>query len=239
MTKSSPRLTAVRTIDRARKRPSVLILSDVRLYREGLAALLENTKRVEQLGVLSSDSLEGTRSSLAPEVVVLDIELIKSGKVTLPLADYPAAKIIVFAVSECEGDLVKCAVSGASGFVARDASTEDILAAIEAAGRNELSCPPKIAGLLFQQLGAIARSSLTVEDERLTARELEVVKFLERGCSNKEIARELNIGVSTVKNHVHSVFEKLKVHRRGAAVRALRELQFRVQAKSCRWTAAE
>jgi two-component system nitrate/nitrite response regulator NarL len=198
--------------------PRALIVSDVRLYREGISALLAATRRANVIGAVSAIELE-PYLKLAPDVILLDASLLRR---KIALGTDALQKTIAFAVSEQEDDILACANSGLSAFVGRDGSAEDILAAITALSRGELVCPSRIAKLIFERLTAITRSrSVAPNSIGLTEREREIMRVLQTGSSNKEIARQLGIGVSTVKNHVHSIFEKLQVHRRGEAIAAI------------------
>jgi DNA-binding NarL/FixJ family response regulator len=160
-------------------------------------------------------------SDAPPDVVLLDARMLTAGKY-FPETDFGTTKIIAFAVSEAEADILACARSGVTSVVGCDSSAQDILSAIEGAMRGELACSSRMAEILFRQLGTFARSQVTWQRGGLTRRELEVINLIDQGCSNKEIASELGIGVLTVKNHVHNILDKLNVHRRGRAMAALR-----------------
>jgi DNA-binding NarL/FixJ family response regulator len=211
----------------AKKTPRVLIVSDVRLYREGLAAILAATGRVQMAGVEAPSDFASNLGAINLgdiDVVLLDAELLKCpawhGWIELA-----SAKIVAFAVSEIDDDIDACARSGVASFVGKDGSVEDILSAIEGIWRGELPCPSRVAALLFRRLTGLLRSQPQQRaGNDLTDRELEVMSLLDRGCSNKEIARQLGIGLSTVKNHVHNILDKLHVHRRGEAAAAMRRV---------------
>jgi DNA-binding NarL/FixJ family response regulator len=133
----------------------------------------------------------------------------------------PGVKVIAFAVSEIEDDLIACIEAGIAGFVTRDASIDDLAQSIMNALRDEVICPPRIAGLLFKRVAALSEAG-TPNVQMLTRREREIAELLNEGLSNKEIARNLRIGSATVKNHVHNILEKLHVRRRGEAAARLR-----------------
>jgi DNA-binding NarL/FixJ family response regulator len=195
-------------------------VSEVRLYREGLAAMLAGTGRVELAGVEAPADFSSRLSDI--DVVLLDAELLKS-RACLGWIEPASTKIVAFAVSEIEDDIDACARSGVASFVGKDGSAEDILSAIEGIWLGELPCPSRVAALLFRRLTGLLRSQARqLAGSDLTDRELQVMSLLDRGCSNKEIARQLGIGLSTVKNHVHNILEKLHVHRRGEAMAAMR-----------------
>jgi DNA-binding NarL/FixJ family response regulator len=102
---------------------------------------------------------------------------------------------------------------------------EDLAAVVESVSRGETLCSPGIAANLFDRVAALSRErQLEPVEEKLTARELDVLRLIEEGRANKEIATALSIELPTVKNHVHRILEKLNVHRRSeAAARARRD----------------
>ena len=128
----------------------------------------------------------------------------------------PDVKVVAIAVSDVEQEVFACAEARVSGFVSRDGSMQDLLAAVHCAVRNELVCSPRIAALLFGRV-ATARSERIGDrfNGGLTRREHEIASQLVQGRSNKEIARQLRIQNATVKNHIHSILGKLEVRRRG------------------------
>jgi two-component system nitrate/nitrite response regulator NarL len=116
-----------------------------------------------------------------------------------------------------------CAEAGVAGYVPREASLEDLVETIGCASRGELRCSPQLGVTLLRQLALRAAG---VDDAAsrapLTSREVEIVRLIEHGLSNKEIATRLGIQVATVKNHVHNLLEKLRIHRRAEAADRLR-----------------
>jgi len=207
------------------RRLGVLIVANVRLYREGLAASLANREHIVVVATTATraDAVAAVRE-LDPHVVVVDIGTRDSLELIRDLRrEGTTTKILAFAVEEVPSDILDCAEAGAAGYVTAEASVDDLVGAIERIAREELVCSPLIAAKLFGRIservaGAAASAS---QNRALTSRERQVLDFIRQGHSNKEIAQELNIAEPTVKNHVHHLLEKLEVTTRGqAAARA-------------------
>lgn len=154
--------------------------------------------------------------ALRPDVVLLDMETAESAAIARDVARLaPGIPVVALAVADVERDVLSCVEAGAAGYVSRDGSMDDLVAAIESAARGELHCSPRIAGSLLRRVASLAASrELEPPVERLTSREAEVVRLIEQNLSNKQIATRLGIEVATVKNHVHNLLEKLNVHSR-------------------------
>jgi two-component system, NarL family, nitrate/nitrite response regulator NarL len=127
------------------------------------------------------------------------------------------AEVVALAVTETEEEILDYARAGASGYVARGASLNELVSTVESVSRGEILCSPRIAAALFKRAGALANDS-RAPLHRLTRRETEIVGLVARGLSNKQIAQRLFIEVATVKNHLHNIFEKLQVRSRIEAV---------------------
>jgi DNA-binding NarL/FixJ family response regulator len=193
----------------------VVIASHIRLFREGLQHVLE-AAGFHVVAVGTADSIIGQVSATIPDVAILDITspgMFDTMRLLTQVA--PALRLVALGVSESEDDLVACSKAGASGYVSRDSGPEELAAIVESISRGELLCSPQVAARLFRQLGAVRPDSLPDAASTLTRREREVSALLARGLSNKEIAAQLHISLTTVKNHVHIVLEKLHVSRRG------------------------
>lgn len=199
----------------------VLIVTDVRLFGDGLAEILRRRADVDLVGTASSASQAVERvAELEPKVVLLDVGMTDSLACVRAMSQMsPETKVLIVGVADVAADVLSCAEAGIAGFVSRDASVEDLVSALESVGRGELACTPAMAGLLLRRVGSLALSQGAPHaSPALTMRELEVLQLLNRRFTNKEIAKQLGIEVATVKNHVHNLLEKLHVHRRRDAV---------------------
>lgn len=139
----------------------------------------------------------------------------------------PGMKSIVVGVPNREEDILACIEGeGASGYLLMDASLDDLVGNIRAVMNGETLCSPRVASLAFDRVSTLTRqieSGQVGNGTRLTKRETEIVRLIDEGLSNKEIAVHLHIEVSTVKNHVHNILDKLHLHNRYSAAKHLKE----------------
>lgn len=202
----------------------VAVATDVCVYGEGLAATLSSRPETEVVATAGSlaEALELLLRA-RPDVLLLDLALPGAGEVVRAARDArPETKVVALAISDTEQGVLACAEAGVWGYVARDASVDDLVGRLLAVARGELTCAPAITASLFRHVGELARRGPPADACALTPREREVLALVSEGLSNKEISRRLSIGLSTVKNHVHNLLEKLNVPRRGAAAARLR-----------------
>jgi len=205
----------------------LIIVADITLYREGLAHILGRDARLTVVGTAADldHALALVREQVAG-VVLVDMAMPRSLEtVRAVVATMPALRVVALGVPDHERDLLACAEAGVAGYVPREGSVAELIAVLESVARGELLCSPRAAAALLHRVAALAAAQGTTYDRviaKLTAREREVARLLEAGSTNKEIAQRLGIEVATVKNHVHNLLEKLRVHRRGEAAARLR-----------------
>lgn len=215
-----------RTTRPAVERPAAFIVSDVRLYRDGLTMALSTRQDLAVKGAAGSvEAILRLIDGAAGNVVLLDTGMPQALDMAREIVEArPGTKIIAIAVAEDAADVVACAEAGMAGYVSRDGSVEDVASAIHGVVRGEFSCPPRMVATIFERLARLAphRSDPPGSETPLTRRESEIVSLIDEGMSNKEIGRKLRIGTTTVKNHVHHILEKLHVTRRAQAAAALR-----------------
>ncbi len=208
-----------------------VIASDFTLFREGLARIFASAESIELVGVAGNDiDLMTLITERSPQIAVVDMAIARSRDLIAWIQSAGAETgVVALGVREVEEEVIACASAGVMGYVPRDGSIEDLLSVVRSTANGELLCSPKIAGALLRHVATLSQAGAALGPEpELTAREQEVAVLIDRGMSNKEIARHLNIEVSTVKNHVHHLLEKLGVHRRShAAARIRRKLSYR------------
>jgi two-component system, NarL family, nitrate/nitrite response regulator NarL len=204
---------------------SVLLVDNICLSREGLAAQLRHEDWASDVRTAAdASSAVDTMRQCSAEVVLVSLASTE-GLETLAIvrAAVPSAPVVVFAVSDGDDEILRCAEAGVAGFVPRDGTLADLSRAVAAVMRGEIVCPPPVVNALMRRMARLAAQRTgPIDDIHLTPREREVLVLIEQGMTNKQIAQRLNIEVRTVKNHVHNLLEKLRVHRRGEAAARLR-----------------
>jgi len=204
--------------------PRVTIVSDVLLYREGLAASLLRDGRLSVLDLASSTDALPAISRNLPDVALLDGGMEDFlGLARRIRAHFSAIRIVGFGIAGGADRFVDCAESGLTAFVHSKGSVGELVTAVHGALKGELSCSPEVSAMMCERLARLAAGG-NHRPDALTLREREVAVLVGQGFSNKEIAKDLRIGPSTVKNHVHSILEKLNVRRRSAVAHQLGEL---------------
>ena len=201
----------------------VLVVDDQELFRRGLTMLLAVEPGLEVVGE-AGDGAEGVTlaESAAPDVILLDVRMPKKSGIEACLAikeSVPSAKIIMLTVADEEADLYEAVKSGASGYLLKDSSIEEVAQAIRVVADGQSLISPSMAIKLIDEFKQMSRPEReTGPALRLTERELDVLRLVAQGHSNKEIAARLFISENTVKNHVRNMLEKLQLHSRMEAV---------------------
>ncbi|MET0897010.1 MAG: response regulator transcription factor [Mycobacterium sp.] len=207
---------------------SVLIIDDCTLFRENLAAVLAVTG-VPVAGLawdLPSLVMAFDRSNAG--LILLDMSTAGSDLLLRAVVDMSrAVPVIVFNMSEeNESDIVACAEAGVAGYHMRSDTLQDLVTMIRKVSVGESFYSPRVSSVLLRRLSMMASSPQpTSKDLALTAREGQILKMLELGRSNRDIAVHLQIAVHTVKNHVHNLLTKLGVSSRAEAAALYRAVQ--------------
>ncbi|HXH95617.1 MAG TPA: response regulator transcription factor [Gaiellaceae bacterium] len=206
----------------------VLIVDDHDLFRTGLRNLLE-----EQGIVIAGEAGTGqeavrTVREVAPDVVVMDLNMPEMGGVEATraiTAIAPLTRVLMLTISDQDSDVMDAILAGACGYLLKDASIQDLVAGIRAAARGESLISPHIAAKVLQRVRATSAQPEIAETIRaeLSDREIEVLKLIANGKDNALIAAELHISPKTVKNHISNILMKLQIDNRiQAAVYAVR-----------------
>lgn len=214
----------------------VLVYSPVRLFGEGIRAFLQSIDGIEAVLVeYDARDLEARVANFRADVALFDVTTLDA----LPVAHIvrslcPDVATIALAVAEVAEEVIACADAGFVAYIPRNASAAEMIAIMEYALRGETVCDRRIARSLFEEL-ARRRATITKSgpDEHLTPREIEIVKMLRGGLSNREIAKELHLSVATIKNHVHSVLQKLQLRHRSQVANLMIENPWLLRLPQC------
>jgi DNA-binding NarL/FixJ family response regulator len=203
----------------------VLIADDQALFRRGLYVVLGTEDHIEVVAEAENgEEAVAKVEELAPDVVLMDVRMprINGIEAARRIRDLsPSTKILMLTVSDEEDDLYEAIKAGANGYLLKEISVEEVAEAIRAVVQGQSLISPSMASKLLSEFNSLARRA----EERqqypaptLTSRELEVLKLVAKGMSNREIADGLFISENTVKNHVRNILEKLHLHSRMEAV---------------------
>ena len=206
----------------------VLIVDDHDLFRTGLRNLLE-----EEGVVIVGEAGTGAEAvrivrELAPDVVVMDLNMPGMGGVdaTRHITEAaPLTRVVMLTISDEDSDVMDAILAGACGYLLKDASIQDLVTGIGAAARGESLISPHIAAKVLQRVRATSAQPEIAEiiHAELSDREIEVLKLIANGKDNALIAAELHISPKTVKNHISNILMKLQIDNRiQAAVYAVR-----------------
>ena len=207
----------------------ILIVDDSTLYREYLAGVIAAHGVVNPTVAWDLPSLIAAIENTMPRVILLNMAT-RDGAMLLrqALKLSPSVRLIVLGMSEDdESEIVACAEAGVAGYHLRTESLEDLLVLMRKVAAGESLCSPRVSAILLRRLSALASQREPAEKELvLTAREAQILKMLELGLSNRDIAQQLCIAVHTVKNHVHSLLTKLGVSTRAQAAALSRTIRY-------------
>jgi DNA-binding NarL/FixJ family response regulator len=200
----------------------VLIVDDQAVVRLGFTALLDSQPDLTVVGV-AADGREAVRlaGQLAPDIVLMDIRMPVLGGIdaTRLLQDNPdPPKILILTTFDLDDYVYDALRAGASGFLLKDATPEQILEAVRVLGAGDALLAPAVTRRLIGEFAGRARFVKRPEIADLTPREYEVFSLVARGLANGEIARSLHLAEQTVKTHVSAMLSKLGLRDRVQAV---------------------
>jgi len=215
----------------------VLIVDDHALFRRGLVMVLEQEKDIDLVGE-AGDGAEAVNiaQDTMPDVVLMDVRMPRRGGIEATSqikALAPHIKILMLTISDEEADLYDAIKAGASGYLLKEISIEEVANAIRQVHAGQSMISPSMASKLLTQFATLVKKTdekPAAAQPRLTEREMEVLRLVAKGRNNRDIAKELFISENTVKNHIRNILEKLHLHSRmQAVVYAVREKLLEIQ----------
>ncbi|WP_395311896.1 response regulator transcription factor [Mycobacterium sp. AMU20-3851] len=219
-----PGPVAGRTVWSPSAGPSLLIVDDHTLHRENLAAVL-TSNGAAPVSAWDLQSLFTALTNNPPDLVLLNLDTRDSGLLLhATLEIRPHVRVIVLGISEDdEARIVACAEAGVAGYHLRTESLDELISLISRVAQGESSSSPLVSAILLRRLSTLAtKRQPSIPRLVLTRREVQILRMLDMGLTNREIAADLRIAIHTVKSHVHSVLKKLGVSSRAEAAARFR-----------------
>ena len=193
----------------------ILIVDDHAVVRQGLKMFLAMDETFDVIGEASNgQEALALVESLEPDVVLMDLLMpVMSGieAILLLRARFPHVEVIALTSVLDNGSVVKAVRAGAIGYLLKDTNSDELIRSIKAAASGQVQLSPQAAALLVQEV------QVPDSPEQLTARELDVLRLIAAGKSNREIADELVLGEKTIKTHVSNLLSKLHLNSRTQA----------------------
>jgi len=203
----------------------VVVADDHSLFRDGITSLLEAAGyEVVDQGSDGQEAIEAVRR-FRPDLVLLDISMPKMGgleALQLIKAEFPETRVVILTVSDEDDDLFATTRAGANGYLQKDLDASEFLEMLAGLEHGEAAITRKTAARLMTAFQDLTKRD--DEDNQLTKREIQLLRWMVEGYSNKGIAEQLFISENTVKYHIRNILQKLDVQNRTEAVSyALRE----------------
>jgi len=209
----------------------ILIADDHRVVREGLAAILKSRSDMDVVGEATNgfEVIEKARS-LKPDVILMDISMPQMNGVEATRAVRklsPEIGIVVLTMHDDDATIFDLVRTGVHGYLLKDSDSSEIIKAIQSTYKGESMIHPSIARKILGELsnlGSEREKKAPTHAYNLSAREVDVLKRVAKGKTNKEIASELQLSEKTIKNHVRNIFHKMEVYdRTEAAMKGVQE----------------
>jgi len=212
-------------------RPNVFLVSGNRLLREALTRILGKRSDIQVVGAaayspqaLQQIAESGCEILLLDSIAMSDLQFIRE-----VIRSLPSTRVILVGMEDDEAAFLRAVQAGVTGYVLKDASAMDVVAAVWAVAQDEAVCPPRLCRALFRH---VHQESTALPNVRvkvhlgLTRRQQQLIPLIAQGLTNKEIASQLNLSEQTVKNHIHRMIRRVGVDDRLAVVEMVRVLGF-------------
>lgn len=204
----------------------ILVLSNNNLFRQCLASALQ---AADSTLLVTCKATEFSQNGTPQDLIVLDLcpdQVAALEKLAQVVRGFPTTAILALGMPSSESEVLGFLEVGATEYVSKEESLDELRNAISRALRGDTRCPPELARAAFDRLRELSRQRSQpdrLSGAMLTRRERQILDLISTGLSNKEIAKELHLSLHTVKNHVHRILEKLEVKNRYEAVQFLQK----------------
>ena len=203
----------------------VLLADDQAMVRAGFRLILESEPDIEVVGETENGSETiSAVFKLKPDVVLMDIQMpevdgLEATRQIIQKQAEQGSRILILTTFERDEYIFKALRSGASGFLLKNASPEDLISAVRTVAEGNALLAPSVTKVIIEEFAKMPLlESSNAEFDKLTGREIEVLKLIAKGMTNSEIATKLFVGEATVKTHVSSLLTKLGLRDRVQAV---------------------
>jgi len=202
----------------------LLLVRFGRLFRECIAEAFRADETLRLCEITDEGDVVPQITARKPDVVVINVEGREEeglGIIGRLSREHPEGRLLVFGMEETQESILRFIEAGAQGYIARTASMDDFREAILLAERGEMAASPEVVYAMFARLAELSklrRRTGALESLVLTERELDILRLMAAGLSNRQIATRLTLSYHTVKNHVQNIFRRLGVARRIEAV---------------------
>jgi two-component system nitrate/nitrite response regulator NarL len=216
----------------------IIVLTPVRVLGDGLAVCFGLRTEISVISVVSELlELRKILTEAAVDLVLVDVtQGVDFYDIRSIALDFQDIALVALGLPEQRQAVVRCGRAGFTSYIAREATVDEVCQSLFDVVHGRLTCPAEISGGLFRALFHNDGSPREAEPvSPLTNRESEVLQLIGVGLSNKEIERELSLSIATVKHHVHSILEKLRVTGRAHAMRRVRDAPWIASAERGNW----
>lgn len=215
-----------KTGDNSTRPIRILLVNEIRLMGSVIAAALEDEPDIQVVArVTSPEEALKVIQETEVDVALVSTRLPDGGalRLTSAISDLaPSTKVLALGLSEEKKRVLRYVEAGAAGYILKDDSLDEMIDTVRAVQEGRVFVSPEIAAAMIERLSDLAQMFSDVENSvtdasDLTPREMEVLELIGEGLTNQQIAERLVIEIGTVKNHVHSILDKLNVSNRGEA----------------------
>lgn len=204
------------------KKIKIIIIEDNKLLRDGINTMAKKQKDIQVVAALGDKiKVQDKIRDLKPDVLLLDLGLVNQNSLDLVKylkKKFPKLKMIVMDLLPIQSDMIQFIEEGVSGFILKDATTEDFMNTIRSVAKGDKVFPSQLHGSIFSEIVDNAVKELMdsklVESIRMTKNEKIIVELISAGLTDKDIAKKLQLSISIVRGHIDNILEKMSLSTR-------------------------